>query len=259
MTNDYVITLKDVFGITLGGSNYKVANGNFVDMQVTNFSLGFGSTVDQRNPSPKVLEANAVAEDGTSSSVASTNLTDSAKNWITNQWAYCTLKDSAGTTFTINSNTATALTLASGTPASGNYQILSPKTSFNDRKEWIQYTGLNSPTIDLDVSFDLFNTLATATVNAQTVVGLDFKTLWDFLSIPNTYFLKDYLGSTAATKTPINSLVNGVEIFNTTNPKVYTSDGMPVKIIRAQFSRDPLTDNNGAIFSGKISLVETRI
>jgi hypothetical protein len=259
VTDEYVITLRDVFGITVGGSNYKVASGNFVDLQVTSQSYGFGNSLDQRSAALKVIETNSLAEDGTSSSVASTNLTDSTKNWSTNQWANYTLKDSAAATFTISSNTATALTLSAGTPASGDYQILAPKTAFNDRKERVQSPGLNNPTIDLDFSFDLYNTLANATVNGNTVAGLTFKILWDFLTIPNVYFLKDYLGSTTTIKTPINSLINNPEIFNTTNPKVYTSDGMPVKIVSAQITRESKTENYGAIVSGRLKLVETRI
>jgi len=61
---------------------------------------------------------------GVSTSVAATTLTDSRKAWTTNEFATMWLIDSAGTRFTINSNTATALTLASGTPASGVYEIV---------------------------------------------------------------------------------------------------------------------------------------
>jgi len=61
---------------------------------------------------------------GVSTSVAATTLTDSRKAWTTNEFATMYLIDSAGTRFTINSNTATALTLASGTPASGVYEIV---------------------------------------------------------------------------------------------------------------------------------------
>ena len=61
---------------------------------------------------------------GVSTSVASVTLTDTRKAWTTNEFATMFLIDSAGTRFTINSNTATALTLASGTPASGVYEIV---------------------------------------------------------------------------------------------------------------------------------------
>lgn len=53
---------------------------------------------------------------------ASTSLTDTSKNWITNQWAGFEVLDSAGATFSISANSATALTVV-GTPATGNYVI----------------------------------------------------------------------------------------------------------------------------------------
>ncbi|MCD6311009.1 MAG: hypothetical protein J7M11_00905 [Elusimicrobia bacterium] len=58
--------------------------------------------------------------DGTGSSNA---LTDSTKNWPTDQWNGYYLYDSAGTYFAISANNATALTI-SGTPSSGFYEIL---------------------------------------------------------------------------------------------------------------------------------------
>ena len=61
---------------------------------------------------------------GASTSVAATTLTDTRKAWTVNEFATMWLLDSAGTRFTINSNTATALTLDSGTPASGVYEIV---------------------------------------------------------------------------------------------------------------------------------------
>jgi len=262
MTTDvYVITLRDVYGIDVGGSNYKVASGNFINLQATNISFGFGNVVDQRTAYPKVIEASSVAEDGTSTATAFNSLTDSSKNWITNQWAYYKLKDSVGTTHTsIASNTATVLTLNSGTtPAAGDYQILAPNTTFNDRKERVQYTGLNNPKIDIDFALKLYNPLAQETVNGNVVVGLTFKILWDLLMVPNTYFLKDYLGPTTTVTTPINTLINNTEIIHTTNPKVYTSNGLPVKVLQAQFERDVMSDNYGEVVKGKLSLVETRI
>ena len=262
MTTDvYVITLRDVYGIDVGGSNYKVASGNFINLQATNISFGFGNVVDQRVQYPKVIEALSVAEDGTSTSVGAGSLTDSSKNWIADQWTYYTLKSSAGVSYAILGNTSTALSFsgASGTPAAGDYQILAPNTTFNDRKERVQYTGLNNPTINIDFALKLYNPLAQETVNSNTVVGLTFKILWDLMTIPNTYFLKDYLGPTTTIATPINALINNTEIIHTTNPKVYSSNGMPVKVLQAQFDRDVLSDNYGEVVKGKLSLVETRI
>jgi len=54
---------------------------------------------------------------------SSNTLTDSTKNWQTDQWSGYYLYDSAGTFFTISGNNATSLTV-SGTPASGFYEIL---------------------------------------------------------------------------------------------------------------------------------------
>ncbi|MDO9513853.1 MAG: hypothetical protein Q7J59_04485, partial [Elusimicrobiota bacterium] len=50
-------------------------------------------------------------------------LTDSGKNWTTNQWNGYYLYDSAGTFFVISGNNASALTVT-GTPASGFYELL---------------------------------------------------------------------------------------------------------------------------------------
>ena len=63
-------------------------------------------------------------EDGESTFVAATTLTDSSKYWLVNQYQNQTLIDSAGTSFEIASNTQDTLTLTSGTPAGGAYQIV---------------------------------------------------------------------------------------------------------------------------------------
>ncbi len=68
---------------------------------------------------------------GASTSVGTGTLTDTAKNWLTNEFtasgavgATCYLIDSAGTRFEIASNTATVITVTSGNPASGPYEIV---------------------------------------------------------------------------------------------------------------------------------------
>jgi len=68
---------------------------------------------------------------GTSTSVGANTLTDSNKAWTTDYFtagggagATCYLMDSAGTRFTISSNTATTITVSSGNPASGPYEIV---------------------------------------------------------------------------------------------------------------------------------------
>ncbi len=53
---------------------------------------------------------------------AASSMTDLTKNWITDQWAGFEVLDSAGATFSITANSATALTV-SGTPANGNYVV----------------------------------------------------------------------------------------------------------------------------------------
>jgi hypothetical protein len=59
------------------------------------------------------------ADDSGSLGTGSANtMTDATKNWITNQWASYKLLDSAGTTFPITANSATALTVT-GTPVTG--------------------------------------------------------------------------------------------------------------------------------------------
>ena len=260
MTGDFVMTLKDVYGINVGGSNYKVASGAYVDLQVTDFTLVYNNNMDQRGAINKLIATNTNVDDGTSTAVGSGSLTDSAKNWITNQWANYVLKSSAGATYTITSNTATVLTVTGTptTPIAGDYQILAPFTFFNDRKEKVQFTGVSNPTIELSISMDLNHPFSDATVNTNTVKGLTFKLLWDFLMNPNTYFLKDYLGATASTGTPINILMNNKDIYQTTN-NIYGPDGMPVKITSVKINRNNMTDDNAGIVDIKLSLVETRL
>ena len=261
MTDDYLITLKDVFGTKVGSTTYYVASGDYVDMQVREITLGYGLAYGDSTAANKIIGENTVAEDGTSTSTGAGSLTDSSKNWITNQWAYYKLKDAAGTSPypTITSNTATVLTLSSGTPVAGDYQILAPITSFNDRKPRLQYVGLNPPVVDLSIALDMLSPRSDTTVNGNTVKALTFKILWDFLTTPNTYFLKDYLGSSTSVKTPINTLINNTDIFNTTNPKVYSANGMPVKLLNVSIPRDTSTDDNQGVTSFKLSLMETRI
>jgi hypothetical protein len=90
---------------------------------------------------------------------------------------------------------------------------------------------------------------------------VSFKYLWDFLSIPNTYYLKDYIGATAATKTPIQHLINEYEIYRSSGAKVYGSDGMPVVVSSLEFPRK--IDNEkggieGAITRFTLNLIENR-
>lgn len=62
-------------------------------------------------------------DSGATTSVSSGFLVDSSQFWITNQYQYQTLIDSAGTHFKILSNTNDTLAV-SGTPAAGDYQIV---------------------------------------------------------------------------------------------------------------------------------------
>lgn len=68
---------------------------------------------------------------GRSTSVGTTTLTDTDKSWTVDYFtsgggagATCYLMDSAGTRFTIASNTADTITVSSGNPASGPYEIV---------------------------------------------------------------------------------------------------------------------------------------
>ena len=61
---------------------------------------------------------------GVSTSVGTNTLTDSRKAWTVDEFATMFLIDSAGTRFTISSNTATTITVASGNPSSGVYEIV---------------------------------------------------------------------------------------------------------------------------------------
>jgi len=68
---------------------------------------------------------------GRSTSIGTNTLTDTDKVWTVNYFtagggagATCYLMDSAGTRFTIASNTATQITVSSGNPAAGPYEIV---------------------------------------------------------------------------------------------------------------------------------------
>mgnify|MGYP001589554165 CR=1 FL=1 len=68
---------------------------------------------------------------GRSTSVGATTLTDTDKTWTVNYFtagggagATCYLIDAAGTRFTIASNTANTITVSSGNPATGPYEIV---------------------------------------------------------------------------------------------------------------------------------------
>jgi formylglycine-generating enzyme len=68
---------------------------------------------------------------GKSTSVGATTLTDTLKQWLVNEFtaggavgAACYLIDSAGTRFTVASNTANTITVTSGNPAAGPYEIV---------------------------------------------------------------------------------------------------------------------------------------
>lgn len=63
-------------------------------------------------------------ESGTATDVGALYLTDVDKFFSTNQFQYQTLIDSAGTHFLIVSNTEDTLTVSSGTPAEGAYEIV---------------------------------------------------------------------------------------------------------------------------------------
>lgn len=61
---------------------------------------------------------------GSTTAVGAGSLTDGSKGWTVNEFATMSVMDSGGTFFVINSNTATVLTLAAGTPAAGPYAIM---------------------------------------------------------------------------------------------------------------------------------------
>lgn len=68
------------------------------------------------------IESFTGADDSGSGTGTLNTMTDSTKNWKTDQWNTYKLRDSAGTVFAITANNATALTV-SGTPANGDYVI----------------------------------------------------------------------------------------------------------------------------------------
>jgi hypothetical protein len=63
-------------------------------------------------------------DSGTSTSVGAATLTDNTQAWTTDEWAGYGLVDEDLDFYTIESNTATELTLDGGPPASGAYEIV---------------------------------------------------------------------------------------------------------------------------------------
>jgi len=68
----------------------------------------------------------------------SNTLTDSSKSWTVNQWIGYKLRDSKGVLRNILGNTATTVTVALATPASGAYLICSPQLVLSAlTKKWM--------------------------------------------------------------------------------------------------------------------------
>jgi hypothetical protein len=102
----------------------------------------------------KTYTAITTVESGLSSSVGSGFLTDSSKNWFTNQMKNLTLKDSSDNTFTVLSNTSDTLTV-SGSPSAGAYSLID-----NDPAYAVAFCSLDDSdsggygTVLMEVSFD---------------------------------------------------------------------------------------------------------
>lgn len=86
----------------------------------------------------KFFRNTAHGDNGTSTSVGATTLSDTTKAWTVNEWAATAncepyqLIDSAGTSFNVSSNTATAITVAAGNPASGAYRLVGQCDLYNE-------------------------------------------------------------------------------------------------------------------------------
>lgn len=71
---------------------------------------------------------------GNDSTTSGSVLTDPTKSWTTNEWANFKLMDTNGTEFTISSNTSNTITVSSGSPNPGAYDIYRHETNIVSAK-----------------------------------------------------------------------------------------------------------------------------
>ena len=121
---------------------------------------------------------------------------------------------------------------------------LTTGTRFKDRMSSVAFTGMESPVVHIrsiiDMDHSALNT-ATHTTNSVAYTYLTFPLFFDLVTVPNIYYLKDFLGSSATYKPPISALMDTIDFYDQTdwgsNSKVLTSDGLPVVFVSGAVKR----------------------
>lgn len=126
--------------------------------------------------------------------------------------------------------------------------------SFDNKKADNTMVGIDNPDIVIECVLDLRDDTVGYTQQGEYIRKMDFKTLFDFITTPNVYYLKDWWGVPAEGKTPIQTLVNADDIFGN---EIYKSSGMPVVIDQApNLTRD--LSQGGFLIRFKLQLKEDR-
>jgi hypothetical protein len=130
----------------------------------------------------------------------------------------------------------------------------SPDISYDNKKADNTMVGIDNPDIVIECVIDLRDDTVGTTMQGEYIRKMDFKTLFDFISTPNVYYLKDWWGVPADGKTPIQTLINSDDIFGN---EIYESAGMPVVIDQApNLTRD--LSQGGFLIRFKLQLKEDR-
>jgi len=112
----------------------------------------------------------------------------------------------------------------------------SPDISFDNKKADNTMVGIDNPDVVITCVLDLRDDTVGTTMQNEFIRKMDFKTLFDFLTTPNVYYLKDWWGIPAEGRTPIQTLINSQDLFEN---EIYGPEGMPVVIDQApNLSRD---------------------
>lgn len=129
-----------------------------------------------------------------------------------------------------------------------------PATSYDGKKADNTMVGIDNPDVVIDCVLDLRDDNVGTTMQGEYIRKMDFKTLFDFMTTQNVYYLKDWWGIPAEGKTPIQTLVNSTDMFGN---EIYKSAGMPVVIDQAPNLTRDLTEG-GFLIRFKMQFKEDR-
>ena len=127
-------------------------------------------------------------------------------------------------------------------------KTLTKETTFESRLGSFSVNGFNPPSFNISCLIDMEHEAVNPvkhTVNSVDYYFLTYPLLHNLVTVPNVYYLKDYVGASATYRPPINALMNTVDFYDTStwgdDSKVVGSNGIPVavkncKVIRRQNS-----------------------